>query len=170
MRYNGNGYNDYGWNDYLDDWKSTFVTRAKFYGSYANDPERLGTLENAEAYSDARSLGDWQHVSETYPLPPLEAEKLTRFENEDIPIRAYWLDKSLMKLMETAGAPDAMVADFALFMSTFTPKGAEGYARAQEALIDNPDLGITDISKLSKLDRSTIHAQLKKGGLVRPEK
>jgi len=170
VAYTGSGYNDYGWNDYLEDSKKTLVARARFYGSYANDPVRLAALEFAEDYSEARDVSEWQHYAETYPVPPLQAEKLTKFENEDIPIRAYCLEKALRKLMEIAGAPEAMVADFALLMSAHTPNGAEGYARAQEALIDNPTTSITDISTLSKLDRSTIYAQLKKGGLIRPEK
>lgn len=170
MAYTGSGYNDYGWNDYLEDFKKTLVVRARFYGSYANDPVRLAALELSEDYSQARDVGEWQYYAETYPVPALQAEKLTKFENEDIPIRAYCLDKSLRRLMEIAGAPETMIADFALIMSAHTPKGAEGYARAQEVLIDNPTASISDISKLSKLDRSTIHVQLKKGGLIRPEK
>lgn len=170
MARTGSGYNDYGWNDYLEDFKETLITRARFYGSYVSDPDRLAALKLAEDYSQARDVSEWRHFVETYPVPPLQAEKLTKFENEDIPIRAYCLDKALRRLMEIAGAPEAMIADFAVFMAAHTPKGADGYARAQEVLIDNPKTSISDISKLSKLDRSTIHAQLKKGGLIRPEK
>lgn len=159
---------EYGWNDYLEDSKSFIVAGAKFKGSYADDPARLATLISAEAVDDARDAEEWKFIVETYPEIPLVAEKPTKFENEDIPIRAYYLDKALRRLLELAGAPEAMVSDLKLLMSHYTPKGAQKYAAAQKALIENPGLGVTKISKVSGLDRSTIHALLKKGILVRP--
>ena len=126
-------------------------------------------LLDAGRYDDVIGFEDWKWETELYPASALVADKLTRFDNEDIPVRAYYLARALKRLMELGGAPEVMIADLTLLMSGFAPKGAQKYADAQRVLIDNPKAGITEISKISGLDRSTIYALLKKGVLVKPE-
>lgn len=159
---------EYGWNDYLSDNVDMFVARAKFQGSFAKEPERLAALTDAEEISDALSLEHWAFDAERYPQTPLVADKLTRFDNGDVPVRAYCLLKALDSLLKIANAPEAMIQDLNRFLSDFAPKGAEKYAAAQRALIENPDMTVAQIAKISGLNRSTLHVLLKDGVLVRP--
>lgn len=160
---------EYGWNDYLTDNVEAVVTCARFKGSNANDPERLGTLVAAEETVDARDFEEWRFIVETYPDAPLVAEKLTKYENEDIPVRAYYLGKAIKRLLELIDAPTTMKSDFDLLMSGYTPHGGKKYADVQRAMIERPELSISRLSKECGLDRSTIHKLMKSGILQRPE-
>lgn len=160
---------EYGMNDYLADHVDLFAEKAKFYGSYASDPDRYNVLLSAGDYDEKLNLEWWKITAEHYPKSALVADKITKYDNEDIPVRAYYLSKALARLLQIADAPEEMIADLSLLLSSFVPKGAKKYADAQRALIENPRLSVTKISEISKLDRSTIHALLKKGVLVRPD-
>ena len=161
----------YTMSDYLADHVQVYVERARFTGSYAKDPDRLEILLEAGIFDDGPlELDDWTQLAERYPKPALIADKLNKFHNEDIPVRAYYLIKAVASLLKVASAPDAMVADLTLLLSSFAPTGARKYSDAQRALIENPEVGVTIISEISGLDRSTIHSLLKKGILVRPDR
>ncbi|KHK93556.1 winged helix-turn-helix domain-containing protein [Novosphingobium malaysiense] len=160
---------EYTRNDYLYDQIDYFSERAKFHGSYADDADRIAVLLDSARYDEVVGLEDWQWEAEHYPSPALVAEKLTKYDNADIPIRAYYLSKALQRLLKFSGAPENMIADVTLLLRGYAPKGAEKYAQAQRALIENPGMSITKISEISNLDRSTIHTLIKKGVLVRPD-
>ena len=115
------------------DWISDGV---KFHGTYADDPLRLKVLLAAGHFREARDLEGWQWLTRSYPDFPLVAEKLTKNDNEDIPIRAYYLRAALKRLLELSdvkrrpkGTPDRR------------PKGtplAEGVGRSSGALFAYP--------------------------------
>jgi hypothetical protein len=160
---------EYTRNDYLADQVDHLSDRVKFHGTYADDPARMAVLLNAGRYDDVISLEDWHFETELYPEVSLEADRLTRFDNPDIPVRAYYLARALERLLDLVEAPEAMISDLKRLLWGFEPKGAQKYSDAQRALIENPGLSITAISKLSGLDRSTVHALLKRGILVKPD-
>lgn len=158
-------------NDYLADNVEQFVERVRFAGSYATDPDRLEILLEASMFDDGPlELEDWCERADRYPKPALIADELTKYDNEDIPVRAYCLIKALKSLLKVVNAPEPMISDLTLLLSGFAPKGAQKYSDAQRVLIENPKMGISAISNISGLDRSTIHGLLKKGILTRPDR
>lgn len=158
----------YGWNDFIQENIESIVSRVRFAGSYAADPDRLSQLEMVERLVDVRSVEEWL-FEVNYPDYKLETDELTKYANPDVPVRAYMMLKCIGKLLELVEAPEVLKADFSLMMSLLAPKGANKYAKAQRLLIENPTWTITRISKEAGLDRSTIHNLLKKGVLLRHE-
>lgn len=159
----------YDWNAFVRDNPEHFVERARFFGHYADDPARLSLLILADGFREAATIEDWQTVSQPYPTSPLEADELTRYENEDVPVRAHYLRKALTRLLKIVEAPEAMIADVDRFLGDIRPPTAEKYARAQDELLKDEAASITEISRRSGLNRSTIHELLSKGVLVRPK-
>lgn len=75
---------EYTLNDYLEEQVDTVCERVKFHGSYAGDPDRYAVILSAGQYEEVRGIEDWRWESEHYPSLPLVAEKLTKYDNEDI--------------------------------------------------------------------------------------
>jgi hypothetical protein len=158
----------YGREDFIRDNPELFIERARFFGHYSNDPVRFGLLLHTDMFREAFYLDDWKLIAEKYPPFPLEADDLTRNDNADIPVRAHYLRKALTQLLQIIGAPGVMIEDVDRFFSGFRPGHADKYADAQQVLLENETAGVTEISKRSGLDRSTIHKLLKLGILIRP--
>jgi len=159
----------YDWNAFIRDNPEHFVERARFFGHYADDGPRLALLMLADGFREAGSIEDWHTVSQPYPTSPLVADELTKYENEDVPVRAHYLRKALTQLLTIVEAPQAMIADVDRFLGDIRPPSAEKYARAQDELLKDETASITEISRRSGLNRSTIHELLSKGVLVRPK-
>lgn len=159
---------EYGSKDFIRDHADHFVERARFQGHYHNDPDRLRVLIDADEFKDTTSLEHWRYIAETYPKFPIEADELTKEDNEDVPVRAHYLRKSLLALLEIIEAPANMRLDVDRYFREFKPREAEKYAAAQKELLRDEHASISVVSKNSNCDRSSIHKLLKAGVLVRP--
>lgn len=159
---------EYGLSDYIREHPQRYIDRARFYGHYRNDPDRLRVLIDADELKTARCLEEWQFLTENYPSFTIEADALTKEDNEDVPVRAHYLRNAVGRLLEVVNAPSNMIADVDRFFAEFRPRQAKLYGDAQAALLRDEAASITEVAKSSGLDRSTIHKLLKAGVLVRP--
>lgn len=158
----------YDMHDFILDHAQHFIERARYFGRYKDDPGRLAQLSWAYQISEARSGNEWQELIANYPVDPIISDDMTRNDNEDVPVRALLLQKALRRLLEIVEAPETMVADVDRYFACFVPSGASKYADAQKEMITHPGAGDSEISKLSGLNRSTIHKLKKAGVLIQP--
>ena len=159
------------YNDFLSEHVERYVSRAKFLGSYADDPDRLNVLLSSDEFDDCRDAEEWSYLASHYPKTPVVADSLTKFENEDIPVRAYYLNKAILRLLELIGAPEAMQSDLRLFLTEHTPKKiAEKYGDIQRAMIEDPYASVPKIAKDAGANRATVYDVIKRNIVVVPER
>lgn len=150
------GHEHHGKEQSLKEDPEFWVARALLMGGYKNDPDRLCQMLQSTEVSNAQTVAEWRHMMGDYPEVTLADGKMTKYENEDVPVRAFVLKQAITRLFELCDAPDNLKIDLELLMDSFLENPAWKKARLQELRLANPDASWTEIADLADANYSQV--------------
>lgn len=135
--------------------------RALLFGQYKDDPDRLAQMVHSTTFRKAHTLGEWRSMMGEYPDTPLADGEMTRYANEDVPVRAFMLKQAVLSLFDLCEAPARLRADLELLFDSFLVNPAWAKARAQALRLANPNATWQEICDLANVNYRQLMADKK---------
>lgn len=153
-----------------------FAQFCKRFPTVATTAADSGSDENALLYlvmissgfPACKDFGEWSHYADDYKVAPLPKDVSIKKSSPVVAARAIYLRAAITRLLEIVEAPPFMIEDVKTLLAPLCPKGAVQRAKAQGAILENPNAGVRGAATTTKTSAGQISNDRQAGTLITP--